>query len=295
MGYEWFALAAALCWAVGSLFAEKPAREIGGYRFSVARMSLIALLFCLITSFVGDWSSIGPHMGVLVVSSVIGIVFGDVCLFASMSRLGPRRSGILWALNAPITCALAIGWLGVSYTNLAWWGSVLVVTGVAVAIWFGRRRGVFNASEHTRGAVAVGVLLGLGAAWGHSVGAILVKPVVDAGAEVWAVAAWRVSVSALCLNAWALARGEVGQIYRSINAQQWAHIGASGVIGMLMGVTLLTMSFRGGDVGLASVLSSTTPVVLLPLLWVLHRQRPAAMAWVGAVLCVLGSALIIYA
>jgi drug/metabolite transporter (DMT)-like permease len=43
----------------------------------------------------------------------------------------------------------------------------------------------------------------------------------------------------------------------------------------------------------ATILSATTPVILLPLLWITIRQAPAAGAWLGAVLTVLGTALLI--
>ena len=45
----------------------------------------------------------------LVLSGLIGIFLGDLLLFTAVGRLGPRRAGVLFALNAPI--AALLGWL----------------------------------------------------------------------------------------------------------------------------------------------------------------------------------------
>jgi drug/metabolite transporter (DMT)-like permease len=42
-------------------------------------------------------------------------------------------------------------------------------------------------------------------------------------------------------------------------------------------------------------LSATVPVLVLPLIWVRTRQRPATAAWAGAVLVVAGTAMILTA
>ena len=62
---------------------------------------------------------------------------------------------------------------------------------------------------------------------------------------------------------------------------------------MALGVTLLLFALSGGKVGIVSILSATTPALLLPLLWIRTGERPAAGAWIGAALVVIGSALII--
>ena len=49
------------------------------------------------------------HFWPLVLSSLVGVVMGGFFLFAAMRRLGPRRTNILFAINAPI--AACLGWL----------------------------------------------------------------------------------------------------------------------------------------------------------------------------------------
>jgi drug/metabolite transporter (DMT)-like permease len=67
---------------------------------------------------------------------------------------------------------------------------------------------------------------------------------------------------------------------------------SSGFLGMGVGMTLILYALQGGSVGIVSTLSSTVPALLLPILWIKTGERPAAMAWLGALLVVIGSSLI---
>jgi drug/metabolite transporter (DMT)-like permease len=47
-----------------------------------------------------------------------------------------------------------------------------------------------------------------------------------------------------------------------------------------------------GNVGIVTTLSSTMPILILPMIWVLYGRRPRPLAWIGAALAVAGTALI---
>lgn len=69
-------------------------------------------------------------------------------------------------------------------------------------------------------------------------------------------------------------------------------IGASAFSGIFLGMSLLMAALAHGDVGIVTTLSSTTPILILPMVWFVARQAPGPMAWAGAALAVLGTALI---
>ena len=133
-------------------------------------------------------------------SGFFGIFVGDSLLFATLTRLGPRRTGILYALNAPI--AALIAWLALGETlapqTLA--GVAVTVAGVILAILFGKRRGQLHPWESVRGPLWLGVALGLGAATGQALGSIVARPVMAAGADPFAASLVRVVVAAICLS-----------------------------------------------------------------------------------------------
>jgi drug/metabolite transporter (DMT)-like permease len=66
----------------------------------------------------------------------------------------------------------------------------------------------------------------------------------------------------------------------------------TGILALAIGMTLLLFALSGGQVGIVSTLSATSPVIILPMLWARTGERPAAGAWAGAGLVVVGMALI---
>jgi len=72
-----------------------------------------------------------------------------------------------------------------------------------------------------------------------------------------------------------------------------AQTALNGFIAMGVGMTLLLMALKKGDVGMVAILSSVSPVLVLPLLWLHLGRAPALAAWLGAALTVLGTALIL--
>lgn len=294
MAYEFAALGAALCWTFAALLAGDLSKQLGGITFNRLRnVGVFTVLICGV-SLAGLWETIrADQLGAILLSGLIGIAIGDSFLFAAMKRLGPRRAQILYACNAPITVLLGIVLLGETLKPIGLAGVCLVFTGVVAAITWGRpntRGTALHTWETTEGALLVAVGLGLMSALGQSLGAIIIKPVLDAGAHPMAVSALRVGVSAAFLTSMFL----VGRVEarQAITARHWLLSGLNGVLAIGVGVSLLLYAFSVGDVGVASILSSTQAVMMLPVIWLKTRQRPALGAWIGAVLVVLGMALL---
>ncbi len=57
-------------------------------------------------------------------------------------------------------------------------------------------------------------------------------------------------------------------------------------------MSLLMAALAHGNVGIVSTLSSMTPVVILPMVWLRSGRPPSLNAWLGAGLAVVGTALI---
>jgi uncharacterized membrane protein len=68
----------------------------------------------------------------------------------------------------------------------------------------------------------------------------------------------------------------------------------SAAIAMGLGMTLILLALQRGQANLVGMFSSVSPVLLLPMLWVVYRARPATGAWWGAGMAVAGTALILW-
>ena len=63
------------------------------------------------------------------------------------------------------------------------------------------------------------------------------------------------------------------------------------VIALAIGMTLRLFALAGGKAGIVSTLYATSPVLILPMIWVATGQRPRLGAGAGASLVVAGMAL----
>ena len=136
-----FALGAALSWTMAALFGHLAAHELASLHFNRLRMLAAILILGLLMIIVGRSFALDiTHFWPFAVSSLVGVVMGDFFLFVAMWRLGPRRTNILFATNAPI--AACLGWLlfdeviGVE-TLLS---VLLGFCGVVLAIIYGKQR-----------------------------------------------------------------------------------------------------------------------------------------------------------
>ena len=291
---EALALMAAGCWAFSSLFSAPPAQRLGAFAFSRWRMLFASALLWALAWHNGTWASLASSAWLwLGVSGLIGIFLGDTALFACMNRLGPRRSGVLFATHALFSAVIAWWWLGETLWGWALVGSGLLVGGVMLAIVWGRRGDEQHGWEQTRGRLAVGVALGLLAALCQSVATLMLKPLMSTGIDAVAASAVRMTLALaahglLLAAGWPAARARAPVRWKDA----WLTF-LSAAVAMALGMTLILQAMRHGQAGLVAVLSSVTPILILPLLWLIYRRRPAVGAWSGAVLAVAGTALIL--
>lgn len=289
--HEIAALGTAACWAITGLIAADIVCAVGPFRFNLIRQALvIGMLSCIVIA-VGIWAN--PPLATLLtlaLSGIIGILIGDTLNFAAVGRIGPRRAGAIFALNAPI--AALLGWivLAEALPQQAIIGICITAGGVAVAI-LGRPHANAHRLESMQGLVLIGVLFGLGAAFGQATGALLARPVMAAGMDPYLASLLRVGASGLTMGIIAMtpfapplrlpfSRGVL--ILTAITA----------ILGQLVGMTLFLFALQGGQTGIIATLSATSPVIILPLLWLRTGQCPTYTSLIGGLLAVAGLALI---
>jgi drug/metabolite transporter (DMT)-like permease len=291
--YELAALGAAAAWAVTGLISAAPAAHLGAPAFNRVRQVFVTGMLGVYVLATGVWREFDAgNVAPLALSGFLGIFLGDTLLFATLNRLGPRRAGVLFALNAPI--AAALGWLALSETlgPAAVAGIALTVAGVALAILYGKRRSQLHHWEAVKGPLWVGAALGLGAATGQALGSIVARPVMESGLDPVAASMLRVGVAAACLTVLIQLPIAAVQTRGPLTLRVAAVTALTGVIALAVGLSRLLFALSGGEVGVVSTLSATSPALILPMLWAKTGERPAAGAWVGAALVIAGMALL---
>lgn len=291
---ELSALAAALCWSIGGLFSTTPARTLGTIRFN--RLRLIIVFFMLLAMSVGSegWQTLDAHsIWILLLSSIIGVFLGDGLLYACLKRLGPRRTGILFTTNAPFSVVIGYFFLDEVLPLKTIAGCVLIMIGVFLAISYGTQSTQKHSFEKIQGSIKSGILCGVLSALCQSISVIIARPIMASGVDAVAASALRVGAAALAFTLF-------HHLFRPKNNQQVAPLtrrlvlqtATSGLIGMALGMTFLLFALTQGAAGLVSTLSATSPIFILPVLWIVTKERPAPGAWIGAFAAVIGMACI---
>ena len=294
MSDDLFALGAAACWALGSLLSAAPARHLGAFAFTRWRMLMVTVMLLVAGCLQGGAGSLTlAGFGLMALSGLIGIFVGDTANFSAMNRLGPRRANVLFATNALFSALLGALVFDERMTPQAVLGGGLTLSGVMIAIVFGRHKSDEHVWEASRGRPAIGIALGLLAALCQAIGALIAKPAMVAGMDPVAAATVRVAVA--CTAHFGLFWLGVGAARPTLppTRRVLARTAASGLVGMALGMTLLLLALQSGDVGMVAILSSVSPILILPLLWFFQGRAPARGAWIGAALTVFGTILIL--
>ncbi len=291
---ECSALAAALCWSFGGLLSTTPTRAFGAFRFNRIRLSIVSCILLAVTLTTGNWRTLDLHsLLVLALSAVIGIFVGDTMLYASLKRLGPRRTGILFTTNAPITVILSYFFLKETLAFNAGIGCLLIMVGVLLAVFSGRKANQEHVFEKVQGSLATGIFFGFTSALCQSISVLIARPIMSAGVDAVSASAIRVGTAALLLNLFfSLQRNKGKHPPAALTGKLLGLTAMSGIVGMALGMTFVLYALAHGQAGLVSTLSATSPILILPILWMATRQRPSTGAWIGAFLTVSGIACI---
>jgi drug/metabolite transporter (DMT)-like permease len=289
--HELAALGTATCWAMTGIIASDAIRVLGAFHFNLIRQVFVTLILAAVVLASGTLALPGwQAVAVLAVSGVVGILLGDTLNFAAVGRLGPRRAGAVFALNAPM--AALLGWL-VLGERLGWQaglGIVVTVAGVALAI-MGRPASGAHRLEQIWGGLGMGVMFGLAAALGQAVGALIARPYMAGGLDPYVGSLIRVGASGLAMGM-ATTLPFAPPRPRDVSGKVLILTGLTALIGLLLGMTLFLYALQGSQTGIIATLSATSPVIILPLLWLRTGQRPSALSWAGGALAVLGLTLI---
>jgi len=288
------ALGTATCWAFSALAFDAAARRMGALTLNLIRL-VIAFSFLTLAA----WAMRGlplptdatPHAWAwLAVSGLVGFVFGDLCLFRAFVLIGARLSMLMMSLAPPLTAI--IGWLvlGETLSGRDLVGMVLTVSGIAWAV-LERNPPAADSAPEVRPSFT-GLALAFGGALGQAAGLVLSK--LGMGSYD-AVAATQVRVLAgaagfallyFPLRWWP----KVGAALRDRRALGFATIGS--FFGPFIGVSLSLYAVRNTVAGVAASIMALTPVLIIPLVVLVRRERVGWGGILGAAVAVFGVVLL---
>ncbi|MCZ7557568.1 MAG: DMT family transporter [Bacteroidia bacterium] len=288
---ELAALLTAFLWSGTSIVFTEATTRVGSIMVNITRMVIALLLLGVSIPLLGlDFSLSATQMSNLVISGVLGLVLGDTFLFRAFKDIGARVSMLLMALVPGMTALLAWIFLGEALSLQSIAGMLVTMAGIAVVIL--ERPAV---GGQVRAINLRGIVLGVLAALGQASGLIFAKFALnEAPIHGMVATAVRIGASvAIFLPLAVLLKwyGNPFRVYaRDRKALAFTSIGA--VIGPYLGITFSLVAIANTEVAVATTIMSLPPILMLPLVRTVYKERLTARAIGGAVLAVAGVALL---
>ena len=288
------ALSTVLCWAIGTLSFEAAGRRIGSTTVNYIRLTMAWVMLGiagLVTSrymFIPLGAS-GQEWLWLGMSGLVGFFLGDLCLFRAFVLIGPRLCTLVFTL-APLMTAL-LGWmiLGETLTPLNCLGMAITLAGVA---WVIAERKTDKATKLWRPSVW-GVSLAAMGALGQALGMVLAKKVIGNDTDPIMVTQIRITAA---LPAFAIMFALLRwypRVTRGLkDGRAMAQMTLGAFVGPVLGVALLMLSMQYLEAAVSQTFVALLPIVIIPFVMVIHKERVSLRAALGAVVAVAGVAIL---
>ena len=268
---------------------------VGGAAANITRMAVAAILLGIWSHFFGHGLG-GPALPWFIASGFIGFGLGDLALFSSFQRIGPRLTMLLThCLAAVIATIAAWAWLG---ARLGWRESLsalVILGGVIIAL------APDHGSNVPRRKFWIGVLFGIGSAFGQGLGTVLSRKAFFVAEAVGApvdggTAAYERIIAGILVGFvfWLIMRRVKPEPAPApgVWPRAWLWIIANALAGPSIGVACYQWGIATMKPVVLMPIVATVPVATQFLAWAVDGQRPTARTILGGVVAVAGVILL---
>jgi drug/metabolite transporter (DMT)-like permease len=292
------ALATATLWTFNTLLFTSASKKIGplsvnAYRIIMAIGFLAAAHIILLGTVAPNANN--EHWFWLGLSGIIGLGIGDFGLFSAFVTLGPRRTVLVMALS-PIFASLGAYMLtGETISPAAIAGMSVTLAGIVIVILEGEAQS--GEPAVTNSLKLRGLTLALVGAAGQGIGLAFSKKGInlDPNAMINPLSATLMRMVFGALFVWISLSviGKLPELRRAVRDRSGIrHTAAGAFIGPFLGVTLSMVAVTFTQAGIAQTLMSLMPVMIIPVVWAVNKQKTSWRGILGALIAVVGVAII---
>jgi uncharacterized membrane protein len=285
------ALTAALFWGFCAILFESAGKQIGAFATNLLRIVFAVVLLC-ITLYLKSGFFFPAHATLeeilwLGSSGIVGLAIGDGALFVCLVILDPRLATLLLSLAPTFTVVLAWMFLDEKLGALALFGVSITILGI---FWVVSEK---HGKDQVRGTKTKGVILGIIAALGQGLGLVLAKQGLQGDLDTLSATILRMVPAALALWIYALFSGHILSTLKAVAHKKAlaATIGGT-IFGPFLGVWLANIAVKNTQTGIASTLLATVPILIIPMVIIIHKTKPSLRAIIGTVIAFIGIAAI---
>lgn len=288
---EFAALLTACFWTVTSLSFETASNKIGSVAVNILRLVIGLVFLSLFTllhrGMILPLDASTENWFWLVLSGLVGFVFGDLFLFKAYTVIGSRFAMLIMTLVPPLTALFSFFILGERLTLFNYLGMTLTFSGIALAIFSRPGKG----EKISLKLAPKGLLYAFGGALGQALGLVLSKlglksydPFAATQIRIIAgIAGFTILITTL--KRWpAVLRATSDK-----SAMIPTSVGA--FFGPFLGVSFSLISIKFTEAGIASTIMALVPVLIIVPAVLLYKQKVTLPEIAGAIISVGGVAL----
>lgn len=288
---EFAALLTAFFWTITALAFESASRKLGSIAVNLLRLILgfiFVSIFVLIYRGMIFPVDAGPQNWLwLLLSGLIGFVFGDLFLFKSFTIIGSRFAMLIMTLVPPITAFF--GWLIMDehLELIHYIGMTLTFSGIALAIFSRPAKG----EKLSLKLAPLGILYALVGAVGQALGLVLSKKGVK-DYDPFAASQIRIMAGMAGFAVLVTVMGRWKNIRTALtNRQGMKALTLGSFFGPFLGVSFSLVAVKFTEAGIASTLMAMVPIFIIAPAVVLYKEKVTIAEIIGAIVSVGGVAL----
>jgi drug/metabolite transporter (DMT)-like permease len=281
------ALISAASWAAGAVLFKRISETVTPFGMTLTKSVMGLLLLGIALGFTGCQAVSPGNLALLVLSGLLGIAVADTLFFAALRDLGPNVLVVFLMIGQVLTAVLAVIFLREAPHAMAWAGILLTLGGIGAVLWTR-----FSTGQEKQATTRRGISLGLLFTGCMSVSWVIVKPALGAVDTLWATFI-RMAAGALGILVFGAATGRLAEWMNPLQDLKLAGFFLCSVCVVTFGGFWLGLAaIKYVDLVIATSLSATEPLFVLPLAFLFLKERATPLQIAGTLVAVCGVVLI---
>lgn len=291
---EIFAFITAIGWALSSIIFEMAAKKSDSLSVNVIRLVIGITFLGVITLFTKGmflpFDSTPHNWTFLGISGVIGLFFGDLFLYESYILIGARICMLFMTLTPLIVGVFGFIFLGETMTLLQLTAMIITCSGILMVVVKPKNKDKNRQENSEKKLSKKGIACITTAVILEALGNIFTK-VGSAGYDASSCTQIRMICASVFFIIYVTFKGKWKHIFEKSKDMHLLSLIAGGTISATVGITFLVSAFQLINTGVASTISSTSPVLVIPISIMVFKEKVRVREIIGAVVSVVGIGL----
>lgn len=279
------ALGSAASWGFATVVFDRLGKVVpyAGITFLKGLFSIVLMLF--LVALFGDFHTVSSHDAIiLVISGIIGIALGDTLFFKSLQDLGAKMQVLYFMLGQIVTMILSFLLLGEVLGLVEYSGAMVLLCGIIIVTW-GKQE---DHPNKTRGIVG-----GFLSILCFSVSTVMIK-FTEVDIDIVSATCYRMIAGTITMLFVGVTTHRLKSWILPLQDRSALALFLLNVVVITIGGFMLSMyAIKTISVSLASILSTTEPVFVLLLAYLINHEKVSKRELIGAVISIIGLLIIV--